>query len=87
MRGVVYIQLFSVRLVYFIRDAGGGGDDVEVEFALDALLDDLHVQQPQKAAAEAEAEGDGGIRLKDERGVVELQFEEGVLQIVEPAAV
>ncbi len=37
-------------------DAGRGGDEVEVELALQALLDDLHVQQAEEAAAEAEAQ-------------------------------
>ena len=33
------------------------GDDVDPEFALHALPDDLQMQQPQEPASEAEAEG------------------------------
>ena len=51
---------------------GVGGDKVEVELTLQPLRDDLHVQQAQETAAEAKAQGDGGFRLKGQRGVVEL---------------
>ena len=44
---------------------------VEVVLALEPLLDDLHVQQAEEAAAEAEAERLRGLGLEDERGVVE----------------
>ena len=37
------------------------------------LLDDLEVQEPEEAAAEAEAERGGGLHLVGEAGVVEAQ--------------
>ena len=46
----------AVGLVHAVLDAGGGGDEGEVELALEALLDDLHVQQAEEAAAEPESE-------------------------------
>ena len=49
---------------------------VQAELALQALLDDLHVQQAQEAHAEAEAEGMGGLGLPDERRVVERELVE-----------
>ena len=49
----------AARLRDAVDDVRRGRDEVEVVFALQALHDDLHVQQAQKAAAEAEAEGDG----------------------------
>ena len=55
--------------------------EVEVELALEALADDLQVQQAEEAAAEAEAERDRGLRLVDQRGVVELQLVQGVAQL------
>ena len=58
----------------------GGLDDFDVVLALQPLLDDLHVQQAQEAAAEAEAQGVGGFRLEGEAGVVELQFFQGVAE-------
>ena len=45
------------------------------------------MQKSQKAAAEAEAERDGVVGLENERGVVELELYERVLQISELAAV
>ena len=41
-----------------VAHARRGGDQVEVVFALQPLLDDLHVQQAEEAAAEAEAQRD-----------------------------
>ena len=41
-----------------------GGDQVEVEFALQPLLDDLQMQQAQEAAAEAEAQRGRGFRSR-----------------------
>jgi hypothetical protein len=39
-----------------VDDAGRGGDEVEIIFAGEPLLDDLEVEQAEEAAAEAEAE-------------------------------
>ena len=64
-----------------IQHARRGRDQVHVELALEPLLDDLHVQQPEEPAAEAEAERDGGLRLVEERGVVEAQLFERVAQL------
>ena len=63
-----------------VDDVRRGGDQVEVELALEPLADDLHVQQAEEAAAEAEAERAGGLRLVGQRRVVELQPLEGVAQ-------
>ena len=63
-----------------VLDRRRGGDEVQVELALQALLDDLHVEQAEEAAAEAEAERDRALRLVDEAGVVELQLLERVAQ-------
>jgi hypothetical protein len=38
------------------------------------------MQQAEEAAAEAEAEGDGGLRLEGEAGVVEAELFERVAQ-------
>ena len=54
---------------------------VHVEFALETLLDDLHVQQPEEAAAEPEAERDRRLRLVEERRVVQPQLLERVAQL------
>jgi hypothetical protein len=48
--------------------------------AFEPLLDDLHVEQAQEAAAVAKAERGRGLRFVDERGVVEVQTLQGVAQ-------
>ena len=64
-----------------VDNAGGGGDEVEVVFPLQALLNDLHVQQTQEAAPEAKAQGDGGLRFIGEGGIVELQLFQGIPEV------
>jgi hypothetical protein len=58
-----------------------GGDQGQVEFALQALADDLHVQQAQEAAAEAEPERVARLRLVQQGGVVEPQLVQRVAQV------
>ena len=69
------------------RDAvdhrGRGGDQVEVELALQPLLDDLEMQQPEEAAAEAEAERRRGLHLVGEARVVEPQLAHRRAQLLE----
>ena len=65
-RRVVDFDHLAVGLRDLVAHAGSGGDEVEIEFALEPLLDDLHVEQAEKAAAEAEAESDRAFRLEEE---------------------
>src|SRR5205823_9499226 len=58
-----------------------GGDQGQVEFALQALTDDLHVQQAEEAAAEAEPERVARLRLVQQRGVVQPQLVQRVPQV------
>ncbi len=51
-----------------------------VVLALEAFLDDFQVEEAEEAAAETEAEGDGGLGLEGEGGVVEAEFFEGVAE-------
>ena len=46
----------AVGLVDLVLHARHRRDEVEIELALEPLLHDLHVQQAEKSAAEAEAE-------------------------------
>ena len=64
-----------------VLDAGGGGDKVEVEFPFQPLSDDLHVQQAQKAAPEAEAQRRAVLGLVGQGGVVQLQLFQRVFQV------
>ena len=65
----------------FIGNVRDRGHDVHVEFAEETFLHDLHMEQPQEAAAEAEAQGQRTLGLKDERRVVELEFLERGAQV------
>ena len=60
---VVHLELRAVVEIDVIDDARRRGDEVEVELALEPLGDDLQVQQPQEAAAEAEAKRRRAFRL------------------------
>ena len=64
-----------------VGDVRRGHEQVEVELALEPLADDLHVQQAEEAAAEAEAERLRGLGLVEERAVVQLQPLERVAQL------
>ena len=54
--GVVHFHDVSLFVVHVVGHVGHGGDDVHVELAVQALLHNLHVEQSQEAAAEAEAQ-------------------------------
>ncbi len=45
------------------------------------------MQQPEKSAAEAKAQRSGGLRLEQQRGIVQLQLHECVAQLGELLAV
>ena len=49
-----------------------------LKLALEPLLDDLQMQQPKKAAAEAEAESDRAFRLEIECAVVQPKLFERI---------
>ena len=65
-----------------IDDRRRGGDQIEIELALQPLLDDLEMQQAEKAAAEAEAQRRRGLGLVLEARVVEAQLGEAVAQLL-----
>ena len=56
----------AVRLRHPVAHRGRGDQQLEVELALQPLLDDLHVEEAEEAAAEAEAEGGRGLGLVEE---------------------
>src|SRR5262249_10919938 len=79
-RRIVDVHDLAVSLDHVVTYARRGGDQLQTEFALHSLLDDLHVQQAEKAAAEAEAQRRRAFRLEEERGIVESKFFEGLAQ-------
>ena len=73
--------------MHLVRDRRRGGDEVEVELAHEPLADDLHVEQPEEAAPEAEAERAGRLGLVGVGAVVEAELLERVAQVGELVAV
>ena len=85
--GVIDLDERAVGLIDVVDDARERRHEVEIELALEPLLNDLHVQHPEKAAAEAETQRHGRLRLEGERGIVELELFERVAQVGVLAAV
>ena len=82
--GVVQLDMpAAVGQLDLVDHARRGGDQVEVVFAGQPLLDDLQVEQPEEPAAEAEAERGAGLHLEREAGVVEAQLGDALTQFLE----
>ena len=81
-RGVVHLERIALRGGNAVGDVRHGGDDIHVEFAVESLLDNLHVEQPEESAAESEAERQRALGLERERSVVELQLLERGAQVL-----
>ncbi len=77
----MHLDPAAVPLLDAVGDVRRGHDQVEVELALEPLAHDLHVQQAEEAAAEAEAERLRRLGLVEERGVVQLQPLERVAEL------
>ena len=73
--------------MHAIDDARRRGDQVDIELALEPLADDLEMQQPEKAAAEAEAERGRGLHLVGEARIVEAELADRLAQILELARI
>ena len=80
--GFSTIDHFAIGLEHLVDHAGRGRDQVLVEFALQPLLHDLHVQQAQEAAAKAEAQRLADLGLVVQRRIVELELFERIAQRV-----
>ena len=81
LRRAVDLLHLAIGRGHAVEHAGRRRDEVLVELALEPLLDDLHVQQAEEAAAEAEAERGRRFRLEEERGVVQPQLLERLAQL------
>ena len=79
---VLDLEHGAVVELHLVDDAGRGGDEVLVELAFQALLHDLHVQQAEKAAAEAETQRLTDLGLETQAAVVELELFQRIAQLV-----
>ena len=66
-----HTAIFGIDIIGYVRHRG---DDVHIEFAIQTLLHDLHVQQAKESAAKTEAQRHGTLRLEGQRSIVQLQF-------------
>ena len=82
-RVVKLVETTPLVFMMLVDDAGGGGDEVQVELAGEAFLDDLEVEEAEEAAAVAEAEGGRRLGLEVEAGVVEAELAEAVSEVLE----
>ena len=73
---------FAVGLLHFVDDGRRGGDQLDLVFALEPLLHDVHVQQAEEADAETEAERGGHFGLVVQRRIVEPQLGQRIAELV-----
>ena len=72
----------AIGLVDVVLDIRNRADKIEIELTLQSLAHDFHVQEAEEAAPEAEAQCHRGLRLVMQRGIVQLQFGEGVPELL-----
>ena len=68
---------------HFVNHRWGRGDQRQVILALQAFLNDLHVQHAKETAAEAKTQSVGAFRLVVERCVVQRELFQRVAEILE----
>src|SRR5688572_31202620 len=82
LRRIVYFQDLSLGGRHTVYDGGSRRDQGQAILPLEPFLDDFHVEETEETAAEPEAEGQRGLRLVDERRIVEPQLDERVSQVL-----
>ncbi len=71
----------AVRQRYSVNNRRSGRYQVKIIFTFETFLNNLHVKQTEKAAAEAETECRRTFRLKFKRSIIEFEFFERVAQV------
>ena len=82
LRGVVDGHDRAVGLQHLVDHGRRAAHELELVFTLQPLLHDVHVQQAEEAAAEAEPERAGDFRLVVQRGVVQAQLGERIAELL-----
>ena len=82
---IVHLDHRAVGHVNAIDHRRRGGDQIEIEFPLQPLADDLQMQKTEEAAAKAEPERRRGLGFIGEARIVEMQPRQRVAQIFEAA--
>ena len=83
---VINFKFLPVGQADLIDHAGVGGDNVHVILPAQTLHDDLHVQQPEEAAAESEAQRRAALLLEAERAVIDLELAHRQLEMLKVIA-
>ena len=79
--GVIHHDGCAVGFFDTVDDRGQSRDQLEVELALEPLLNDLHMEHAQKAAAKTKAQRHGALGLVGEGSIVQLELFQGVPEI------
>ena len=79
-RGIIDLDNAAVGQRDVVAHPRSGGDQIQFVLALQPLLNNLHMKQAEKSAAEAESQGDRALRLEEERRIVEAKFFQSVAQ-------
>src|SRR2546430_566776 len=70
----VQLDVLAIGFGALVACAGSGGDQQKIELALQALLNNIHAQQAEKATEEAESERYRAFGLKEKPRIVEAKF-------------
>ena len=79
---VVDVQHFPGVREDLIDHRRRSGDQIQVVLALQAFLDDLHMEHAQKAASKPESQGGGCLGLEMQRRIIQTQFLQGIAQVL-----
>src|SRR5262249_42710149 len=83
-RRTVDLRNYSIRRRDSVADIWCGRDQLQIKLPLEPLLNDLHVQQTQKPAPEAESKRRRRLRLIKKRRIVKPQLVERVAKFLVP---
>ncbi len=80
--GIVKLDFPTVDQGETVDDGRCGGDDVDIELALDALADDVEMQEAKKSATKSETQSGGSFHFEGKACVVEAELAHGLAQIL-----
>ena len=82
-RRVINVDNLTALLLHLEHYGRGGGNQIQIVLALQALLDDLHVQHAEETDTEAKTQCLGAFRLELQRSIVQRQLLQRLAKILE----
>ena len=79
---IVYQFYITISAENFINYVRRSCNQRQIIFAFQTFFNNVHVQKPQKAAAEAKAKRYWSFRFKYQRSIIKLQFFQRIAQII-----